>query len=241
MVEILPVFSNVVFSGNGSRLLGQLFLMAPSDGVRRKLREEVGAEGTWVGVRDWRGLRLKLSRWVLTRGLMGVWRGWGCETGGRRRRWGGGEAGRQTNNSSLSERSNERVELQSDTNDKDSSVEEEGKPRSGSEGAEGFSGLSRLNSLRGGGLRLWPPVLWKKPSHLDLILSSGWAKVSKLQPSPAAASRAPQPSRTSSERRDPAGLFLLSGDPGTWLLGQYSSLPPSPAAVFPSLWKGMQR
>lgn len=67
------MFSNAVFSGNGSRLLGgQLFLMAPSDGVRRRLREELVAEGTCVGVRDWRGLRLKLSRWVLTSGLIGV-------------------------------------------------------------------------------------------------------------------------------------------------------------------------
>lgn len=89
--------------------------MAPSDGVRRKLREELGAEGTCVGVRDWRGLRLKLSRWVLTRGLTGGWAAWCCETRG-------GEAGRQTNNSSLSLRSSERVELQSDTEDKDSSV-----------------------------------------------------------------------------------------------------------------------
>lgn len=72
--DTLPVFSNAAFSGNGSRLVGgQLFLMAPSDGVRRRLREELGAEGTCVGVRDWRGLRLKLSRWVLTSGLTGVW------------------------------------------------------------------------------------------------------------------------------------------------------------------------
>lgn len=58
-----PVIPNAVFSGNGSRLLeGQLFLMAPSDGVRRRLREELAAEGKCVGVRDWRGLRLKVSR-----------------------------------------------------------------------------------------------------------------------------------------------------------------------------------
>lgn len=129
----------------------------------------------------------------------------------------GGEAGRQTNSSSLSERSSERVELQSDTDDNDSSVYEEGKPRSGSEGADGLSGLSRRNSLRVGGLvfRLWLPVLWKKPSQRGLIFSSGWANDSKLQPSPTAASRAPQPSKTSSERLLPAGLFLHGGVPGT--------------------------
>ncbi|TNN46499.1 hypothetical protein EYF80_043307 [Liparis tanakae] len=155
----------------------------------------------------------------------------------------GGEAGRHASGSSLSERSSERVELQSDTDDRDSRVEE-----GGSEGAEGFSGLSRRNSLRVGGLvlRLWPPVLWKKPSHLDLTLSSGWERVSRLQPSPTAASRAPQPSRTSSERRPPPGLFRHGGVPGTCRLAQYSSPSPSAAAagaaaVFPSFWKGMQR
>lgn len=84
--------------------------MAPSDGVRRRPREELGAEGTCVGVRDWRGLRLKLSRWVLTSGLTGVWAASRCGMG------------RQTNNSSLSERSSERVELQSDADDRDRSV-----------------------------------------------------------------------------------------------------------------------
>lgn len=107
------MFSKADLSGSGSRLGGQLLLMAPSDGVRRKLREQLGADGTCVGVRDWRGLRLKLSRWVLTSGLKGVWEA--CETGG-------GEADRHASSSSLSERSSERVELQSDTEDKDSSV-----------------------------------------------------------------------------------------------------------------------
>lgn len=90
-------------------------MMAPSDGVRRKPREQLGADGTCVGVRDWRGLRLKLSRWVLTSGLKGAWQA--C-------RWemGGGEAGPNTNRSWLSARSSERVELQSDADDKDSSV-----------------------------------------------------------------------------------------------------------------------
>ena len=114
------MFCKADFSGNGSRLLGrQLFLMAPSDGVRRRLREEVGGQGTCVGVRDCRGFLLKLSRWVLTRGFTGF-RMAGCcrmKVG-----CGGGEAGRQTTTSSLSERSSERVELQSDTEDKDSSV-----------------------------------------------------------------------------------------------------------------------
>lgn len=188
--------------------------MAPSDGVRRKLREELGAQGTCVGVRDWRGFRLKLSRCVLTRGFTGVWTA-GCSGAGGG--LAGGEAGWQTSSSSLSERSSERVELQSDTDDKDSSVYEEGKPRSGSEGAEGFIGLSRRNSLRVGGLvvRLCPPVLWKKPSHRDLMLSSGCAKLSRLQPSPTAASRAPQPRKTSSERRPPPGLFLHGDVLGT--------------------------
>lgn len=108
------MFSNADLSGSGSRLGGQLLLMAPSDGVRRRLRQQLGADGTCVGVRDWRGLRLKLSRWVLTSGLKGVWDACCCG--------GGGEAERHTSSSSLSERSSERVELQSDTEDKDSSV-----------------------------------------------------------------------------------------------------------------------
>lgn len=88
-------------------------MMAPSDGVRRRTREEHGADGTCVGVRDCRGLRLKLSRWVLTSGLVGVWAaGWRLS----------GEAERQTSSSSLSERRSERVELQSDTDDKDNRV-----------------------------------------------------------------------------------------------------------------------
>lgn len=109
------MFSNADLSGSGSRLGGQLLLMAPSDGVRRKPRQQLGADGMCVGVRDWRGLRLKLSRWVLTSGLKGVWEACCCETGG-------GEAEWHTSSSSLSERSSERVELQSDTEDKDSNV-----------------------------------------------------------------------------------------------------------------------
>ena len=135
----------------------------------------------------------------------------------------------------------ERVELQSDTDDRDSSVKEGG-TRSGSEGTDGFKGLSpRLNSFRVGGLvlRLWPPVLWKKPSQRGLMFSSGWVSDSRLKPSPTAASRAPQPSRTSSERLAEPGLFLLGGVSGTWALGQYS--PPSPSGGWVSLWKGMQR
>lgn len=48
-----PVFSSASFSGSGSRLFtGQCFLMAPSEGIRRRLRDVGGADGTCVGVSD---------------------------------------------------------------------------------------------------------------------------------------------------------------------------------------------
>lgn len=66
-----------------------------------------------------------------------------------------GESGRCTSSSLLSERSREWVELQSDMEDRDRRVYEGAKPPPGRGGAEGFSGLSRQNSLRVGG----PPAL----------------------------------------------------------------------------------
>lgn len=181
---------------------------------------------------------------MLTSEFTGVWTVLRCETGGGTGGRDDPDEGRQINSSSLSERSNEWVELESEIDDKDRSVYEDGKPRSGKEGAKVFKGLSLWNSLRVGELvlRLWPAVLWKKPSHLDLMLSSGWAKVSRLHPSPTAANRAPHPSRTSSERRPPTGLFLHGGVLGAWLRRQYSS--PSVSmedAPWVSFWKGMQR
>ena len=108
------------------------------------------------------------------------------------------------------------MELQSDMEDRDSSVREEGRPRSGRGAAGSLRGLSRLNSLRVGELPTLrrPPGRWKKPSQRVLELSSGWAPARMLKPSPTAASRAPQPSSTSSERRPPLGLFLLGGVSG---------------------------
>lgn len=91
-------------------------MMAPSDGVLRRPRGQLGAAGTCVGVRDWRGLRLKLSRWVLTSGLTGAG-GAGAAIAGS-----GGGAGREASSSSLSQRSSEWVELQSDREDRDSRV-----------------------------------------------------------------------------------------------------------------------
>lgn len=61
------VCSCVGLGGNGCTLFCVLlfiappFFMAPSDGVRCSLRVALGTAGTCVGVRDWRGLRLKLS------------------------------------------------------------------------------------------------------------------------------------------------------------------------------------
>lgn len=96
-----------------------------------------------MGVRDCRGCRLKLSRWVLTSGFRG---GRVCPGGGA-----GGVGGRSTSSSSLSERRRDRVELQSDTDERDRSVRDVGR-------GGGRRGLSRLKSLRVGGLapRLGP-------------------------------------------------------------------------------------
>lgn len=110
--------------------------IAPSEGVRRSLQAALGAEGTCVGVRDCRGCRLKLSRWVLTSGFRG-----GGLCPGRV----GGVGGRSTSSSSLSERRRERVELQSDTDERDRSVRDVGR-------GGGRRGLSRLKILRVGGL-----------------------------------------------------------------------------------------
>lgn len=83
-----------------------------------------------------------------------------------------------------------------------------------------------------------PPALWKSPSHRGLAFSSGWARVSRSRPSPMAASSAPQPRRTRSERRPAPGLFLQGAGPGAWPAGPCSH-PPSVAC--PSLLSGMQR
>lgn len=227
--------------------VGHLFLMAPSEGVRCRLRVAWMLRGTCVGVRDWRGFFLKLSRCVFTRGLSGggLMRaaggestngGWGREGGGGDD-WGGGAGGGvaalYTNSSSLSERSKERVELQSDTEERESRVTDAemvdmgGGGGGGGGGARCRCGESRLNSLRVGGLvlRRWlpPPPRWKRPSQRARLpppqapLSAGDCeapaaatgvehKSKRLKPSPTAANMAPQPSSMRSERRPTPGL-----------------------------------
>ncbi len=172
---------------------GHPIFIAPSEGVRWSLQAALGAEGTCVGVRDCRGCRLKLSRWVLTSGVQG---GGVCPGGGA-----GGVDGRSTSSSSVSERRRDRVELQSDTRWK--RQECEGRGQRG-EGDGGFP-VWRVCVWVGWRHDLNPRYGENSPSHRGRTLSSTRTSSNRFWLKPTAARAAPQPSNTSSDLRLPLG------------------------------------
>lgn len=169
-------------SSGGSRCL-----RAPSDGVRLCPRLTAWAAVTWVGVRDCRGSFLKLSNSTSTRGLV-LGEGASGEGGGE------GAAGAA---SSLSERSNERVELQSDTEDNDTRVAEGARPKPGTVSSRRPPG--RPVGLRPRGKR--PGRGKKRPSSQRLCSSPSPARASATSaPRPTALSSVAQLSSARSQR-----------------------------------------
>lgn len=169
-------------SSGGSRCL-----RAPSDGVRLCPRLTAWAAVTWVGVSDCRGSFLKLSSSTSTRGLV-LGEGGSGEGGGE------GAVGAA---SSLSERNNERVELQSDTEDKDTRVAEGARPKPG--GVSSRRPPGRPVGLRPRGKR--PGRGKKRPSSQPRCSSPSPARASATSaPRPTALSSVAQPSRARSQR-----------------------------------------
>lgn len=140
-----------------------------------------------MGVSDWRGSFLKLSSSTSTRGLV-----LGEDAGGE----GGGE-GTVGAASSLSDRSKERVELQSDTEDSDTRVAEGARPRPGAVLSRRLPG--RPVGLRPRGKR--PGRGKKRPSSQRRCSSPSPARASATSaPRPTAPSSVAQPSSARSQR-----------------------------------------
>lgn len=150
--------------------------IAPSEGVRLCPRFRAMAADTWVGVSDWLGSFLKLSARRSNRGLMaGAWGAAGVLTPVTGvRGYSSGSEGRR-----------DFVELQSDSEDRESSVTEGDGSMQGR--AESWCLVRDRDRFRLGGevLRRKRPVRWKRPSFFlrcsSLRSCSSWSTCQQHQ------------------------------------------------------------